>query len=80
MASASSSDAPGAMTEDQSGAASSGEAGGLERQTEIYLGGVSGLRPRVPLDAERAEARARRARSVGPRPARVSSIERAWEL
>jgi lactate 2-monooxygenase len=31
---------------------------GLERQTEIYLGGVSGVRPRVPLDAARLERRA----------------------
>jgi lactate 2-monooxygenase len=31
---------------------------GVERQTEIYLGGVSGVRPRVPLDAARLEARA----------------------
>ena len=33
-------------------------AGGLERQTEIYLGGVSGVRPQVPLDAGRLRARA----------------------
>jgi lactate 2-monooxygenase len=33
-------------------------AGGLDRQTEIYLGGVSGVQPRVPLDAARLEARA----------------------
>jgi lactate 2-monooxygenase len=33
-------------------------AGGLERQTEIYLGGVSGVKPRVPVDAARLEARA----------------------
>jgi lactate 2-monooxygenase len=39
-------------------------AGGLERQTEIYLGGVSGLRPRVPLDAARLEERA--AQSMAP--------------
>ena len=33
-------------------------AGGLERQTELYLGGVSGVTPRVPLDAARLERRA----------------------
>jgi lactate 2-monooxygenase len=33
-------------------------AGGRERQTAIYLGGVSGLQPRVPVDAARLEARA----------------------
>jgi lactate 2-monooxygenase len=32
---------------------------GLVRQTEIYLAGVSGRRPRVPLDAGRLEAAAR---------------------
>jgi lactate 2-monooxygenase len=37
---------------------------GLERQTAIYLGGVSGLRPRVPLDADELEARAKRAMST----------------
>ena len=31
---------------------------GLERQTEIYLGGVSGVTPQVPLDAARLERRA----------------------
>jgi lactate 2-monooxygenase len=36
---------------------------GLQRQTDIYLGGVSGLRPRVPLDVEEVEARAKRAMS-----------------
>src|SRR3954453_6548503 len=36
-------------------------AGGLERQTGIYLGGVSGVRPRVPLDSVRLEARAEQA-------------------
>jgi lactate 2-monooxygenase len=34
---------------------------GLVRQTRIYLGGVSGRRPRVPLDAGRLEAAAERA-------------------
>jgi lactate 2-monooxygenase len=34
---------------------------GLERQTTIYRGGVSGLRPKVPTDATKLEARARRA-------------------
>jgi lactate 2-monooxygenase len=34
---------------------------GLERQTTIYRGGVSGLRPRVPTDATKLEERARRA-------------------
>jgi lactate 2-monooxygenase len=34
---------------------------GLERQTEIYLGGVSGITPRVPLDAGRLERRAEQA-------------------
>ncbi|HEY1358509.1 MAG TPA: lactate 2-monooxygenase [Thermoleophilaceae bacterium] len=34
---------------------------GLDRQTEIYLGGVSGVRPRVPIDAERLQARAEQA-------------------
>ena len=33
---------------------------GLRRQTSIYLGGVSGRRPRVPIDARRLEAEARR--------------------
>jgi isopentenyl diphosphate isomerase/L-lactate dehydrogenase-like FMN-dependent dehydrogenase len=33
---------------------------GLVRQTAIYLGGVSGRRPRVPLDAGRLEQAARR--------------------
>ncbi len=32
----------------------------LVRQTQIYLGGVSGRRPSVPIDAERLEQRARR--------------------
>jgi lactate 2-monooxygenase len=36
---------------------------GLLRQTRIYLDGVSGRRPRVPLDAHRLERRARRAMS-----------------
>jgi len=36
---------------------------GLERQTSIYLGGVSGGRPRVPVDPNRLEAAARRAMS-----------------
>jgi lactate 2-monooxygenase len=36
---------------------------GLERQTDIYLGGVSGSRPRVPLDAEELETAASRAMS-----------------
>src|SRR5881227_2291750 len=34
---------------------------GLLRQTQIYLGGVSGRRPRVPLDSRRLERAARRA-------------------
>ena len=34
---------------------------GLLRQTQIYLAGVSGRRPRVPLDARRLERAARRA-------------------
>ena len=34
---------------------------GRERQTSIYLQGVSGRRPRVPIDPERLEAAARRA-------------------
>jgi lactate 2-monooxygenase len=34
---------------------------GLDRQTEIYLGGISGRRSRVPMDASRLEAAARRA-------------------
>ncbi len=33
---------------------------GLRRQTQIYLGGVSGRRPRVPIDAGRLEQAARR--------------------
>jgi lactate 2-monooxygenase len=33
---------------------------GLLRQTAIYLGGVSGTRPRVPADATKLEERARR--------------------
>ncbi|MDQ4130290.1 MAG: alpha-hydroxy-acid oxidizing protein, partial [Actinomycetota bacterium] len=32
---------------------------GRERQASIYLGGVSGLRPRVPVDLEALEAKAR---------------------
>jgi lactate 2-monooxygenase len=36
---------------------------GLLRQTAIYRAGVSGRRPRVPTDAERLEARAKRAMS-----------------
>ncbi len=36
---------------------------GLERQMDIYLGGVSGIRPRVPLDVEKLERGARRAMS-----------------
>ena len=34
---------------------------GRARQTAIYLGGVSGRRPRVPLDPERLEEAARKA-------------------
>jgi lactate 2-monooxygenase len=34
---------------------------GRERQTSIYLQGVSGRRPRVPIDPERLEAAARKA-------------------
>jgi lactate 2-monooxygenase len=37
---------------------------GRERQTAIYLQGVSGRRPRVPPDPERLEAAARRAMSA----------------
>jgi lactate 2-monooxygenase len=33
---------------------------GLERQQAIYLAGVSGIRPRVPADATKLEAKARR--------------------
>jgi lactate 2-monooxygenase len=33
---------------------------GLERQTTIYRGGVSGMRPKVPTDATKLEQRARR--------------------
>jgi lactate 2-monooxygenase len=36
---------------------------GLQRQMDIYLGGVSGIRPRVPLDLEELEAAAKRAMS-----------------
>jgi lactate 2-monooxygenase len=36
---------------------------GLQRQMDIYLGGVSGIRPRVPLDLKELEARARRTMS-----------------
>ena len=36
---------------------------GLVRQTSIYLGGVSGTRPRVPTDATKLEERARRSMS-----------------
>jgi lactate 2-monooxygenase len=36
---------------------------GLVRQTSIYLGGVSGTRPRVPADATKLEERARRSMS-----------------
>jgi lactate 2-monooxygenase len=36
---------------------------GLERQTDIYLGGVSGTRPRVPLDLLELEAAAKQAMS-----------------
>ena len=36
---------------------------GLERQTSIYLGGVSGDRPRVPLDFDELEAAASQAMS-----------------
>src|ERR671915_1835788 len=32
---------------------------GLRRQTDIYLGGVSGIRPKVPLSFEELEAKAR---------------------
>src|SRR4029453_12625966 len=31
---------------------------GVGRQTQIYLGGVSGLRPRVPVDVARLEVKA----------------------
>ena len=34
---------------------------GRERQTAIYLGGVSGRRPRVPLDPDRLQEAARQA-------------------
>ena len=33
---------------------------GLERQTTIYRSGISGIRPKVPTDAQKLEARARR--------------------
>ena len=36
---------------------------GVERQTEVYRGGVSGKRPRVPADATQLEERARTALS-----------------
>jgi lactate 2-monooxygenase len=36
----------------------------LLRQTQIYLGGISGRRPRVPIDAGRLEQRARRRMSA----------------
>jgi isopentenyl diphosphate isomerase/L-lactate dehydrogenase-like FMN-dependent dehydrogenase len=36
---------------------------GLERQTAIYLGGAGGARPKVPVGAERLQAKARRAMS-----------------
>jgi lactate 2-monooxygenase len=36
---------------------------GLERQTAIYLRGVSGVKPKVPVDQKRLEAKARRAMS-----------------
>jgi isopentenyl diphosphate isomerase/L-lactate dehydrogenase-like FMN-dependent dehydrogenase len=36
----------------------------LLRQTQIYLGGISGRRPRVPIDAARLEQRARRRMSA----------------
>jgi lactate 2-monooxygenase len=36
---------------------------GLERQTAIYLGGAGGARPKVPVSAERLQAKARRAMS-----------------
>jgi lactate 2-monooxygenase len=37
--------------------------GGPERQTAIYMRGVSGVRPKVPADATELEARARKAMS-----------------
>src|SRR5205085_12457401 len=40
-------------------AADSRPVNALLRQTQIYLGGVSGRRPRVPIDARRLEERAR---------------------
>ena len=33
---------------------------GVRRQTRIYLDGVSGRRPHVPLDADRLEAAAKK--------------------
>jgi lactate 2-monooxygenase len=36
---------------------------GLERQTAIYLAGAGGARPKVPVSAERLQAKARRAMS-----------------
>jgi isopentenyl diphosphate isomerase/L-lactate dehydrogenase-like FMN-dependent dehydrogenase len=36
---------------------------GLKRQTDIYLGGASGARPKVPVDPDKLEAKARRAMS-----------------
>ena len=40
------------------------EVNALLRQTEIYVGGVSGRRPRVPIDADRLQERARRRMSA----------------
>ena len=45
---------------------------GRERQTAIYLRGVSGRRPRVPLDPERLEAAARARRCA---PTRFAYVE-----
>src|SRR3954468_7812660 len=36
---------------------------GLERQTAIYFRGVSGVKPKIPVDQKRLEAKARRAMS-----------------
>ena len=48
---------------------------GRERQTAIYLGGVSGRRPRVPLDPERLEEAACRAM-----PADALEVDRGLTL
>ena len=37
--------------------------GGAERQTAVYLRGISGIRPKVPADATQLEAKAKKAMS-----------------